>query len=206
MLDLSPKTDENSLSEELLDNLTHYKTLSLPHLAALVCQSASVFPPPNTSLIIIDSLSSLIAGAFARVADNVVTPAKAMARKLSQRPSIWSSILRLIAPKQDPQKWATSRKWTVLQFLISSLQKLATLHNIAIVILGQVSTKMQGGSRAIIVPAIASLGWDTGISTRIVQIGWLGRITCPKGKLSLSTATNHEATQETEGGRDGDWG
>jgi len=72
------------------------------------------------------------------------------------------------APKQDAQKWAASRKWSVLQHLISSLQKLTETRNIAIVMLNQTATKMHPGSSAVLVSAIASTAWDAGISSRIV--------------------------------------
>ncbi|KAI9746193.1 MAG: hypothetical protein M1818_000874 [Claussenomyces sp. TS43310] len=80
-----------------------------------------------------------------------------------------------IAQKYDPPLWAASRKWSVLQYIISSLQKLATLRNIVVVILTQSITKMQSGSGAVLIPAVSSTAWDSGIATRIVLFrdwGW----------------------------------
>lgn len=82
------------------------------------------------------------------------------------------------APKKDPQHWASTRKWTVIQYVISSLQKLAALRNIGIVILNQTVTKMNPGSRAVLISAISSPAWDTGVSTRAVLFrdwGWEGK-------------------------------
>jgi hypothetical protein len=62
-----------------------------------------------------------------------------------------------------------------MQSLISALQKLAGLRNLAIVVLNQSVTKMQSGSSALLVPAISSTAWDAGIPARIVLFrdwGW----------------------------------
>jgi hypothetical protein len=74
--------------------------------------------------------------------------------------------------------WAASRKWSVLQYIISTLQKLATLRNIAIVLLNQSVTKMQSGTGAILVSAILSTAWDAGIATSVALFrdwGWEGK-------------------------------
>jgi len=58
---------------------------------------------------------------------------------------------------------------------MSSLQKLATLCNIAIVLLNQSVTKMQSGAGAILVSAISSTAWDAGLTTIIALFrdwGW----------------------------------
>ena len=56
-----------------------------------------------------------------------------------------------------------------------SLQKLATFHNIAVVMLNQTVTKMQSLSKATLIPAISSTAWDAGLATIIVLFrdwGW----------------------------------
>jgi hypothetical protein len=58
------------------------------------------------------------------------------------------------------------------------LQKLATIRNIAIVVLNQSVTKMQPGARAILISAVSSTAWDTGIATSIALFrdwGWNGK-------------------------------
>lgn len=155
----SPKADhldERQDTTALLEQLTHFSTPTLPHLIALICHPQLHFPLPETRVIIIDSLSTLIANAYPRTQDNLSTPGKQ-------------------SSKSDPAHWAATRKWTVLQYLISSLQKLATLRNIAVVIMTHTVTKMQSGGAAVLIPAITSTAWDAGISTRIVLFrdwGW----------------------------------
>jgi hypothetical protein len=60
----------------LLMNLSHFTTPTLPHLIALLCYTTPSFPSQNTSLIIIDSLSVLIASAYPRTLDKVFTARK----------------------------------------------------------------------------------------------------------------------------------
>jgi hypothetical protein len=61
---------------------------------------------------------------------------------------------------------------------MSSLQKLATLRNVAIVLLNQSVTKMQSGAGAILVSAVSSTAWDAGITTNIALFrdwDWQGK-------------------------------
>lgn len=61
---------------------------------------------------------------------------------------------------------------------MSSLQKLAALHNIAVVLLNQSVTKIQSGAGAILVSAISSTAWDAGLATSITLFrdwGWEGK-------------------------------
>jgi hypothetical protein len=60
---------------------------------------------------------------------------------------------------------------------MSSLQKVATLRNIAIVLLNHSVTKMQSGAGAILVSALSSTAWDAGIATSVALFrdwGWDG--------------------------------
>lgn len=168
---------------DLVSKLTHFSIPTLPHLIALLCHSTSTFPPPSTSLIVIDSLSSLITSTYPRNTDSALTALKAgPSTTPSPRFPMYfqhkRKLTRPTATKQDRHRWAASRKWSVLQSIISSLQKLATLRNIAVVVLNQSATKIQSGSGAILVSGILSTAWDAGIAARIVLFrdwGWEGR-------------------------------
>ena len=71
----SPTRQPLSLTD-VLSNLTYFSTPSLAHLIALLAHPTQTFPPPNTSLIIIDSFSTLISSAFPRNVDVTATPKK----------------------------------------------------------------------------------------------------------------------------------
>jgi hypothetical protein len=134
-----------------LNNLTHFSTPTLAHLIALLTHPTTVFPPPKTSLIVIDSFSTLISNAFPRNINSTATPRKPGAPNPS------------------------SRKFPVLQYLINSFQKLAATHNIAVVILSQCVTKMRQGAGAVLVPAISNTAWEQGLGCRVALFrdwGW----------------------------------
>ncbi|KAH8804947.1 P-loop containing nucleoside triphosphate hydrolase protein [Xylogone sp. PMI_703] len=145
--DLSGK---GSLSD-LQDNLTHITTPTLAHLVALLCHPVPGLFPTGTSLIMIDSLSTLVDTAFPKNADS---------SNMAKKPG---------APNPS------ARKFPVLQYLITSLHKLAATYNIAIVILSQCVTKMRPGAGPALVPAINTTAWEQGLACRVALFrdwGW----------------------------------
>jgi hypothetical protein len=52
--------------------------------------------------------------------------------------------------------------------VVSRLGRIASLHDIAVVLSCQTITRIREGSRALLVPAISGTEWDNGISTRLV--------------------------------------
>ncbi|KAH6666402.1 P-loop containing nucleoside triphosphate hydrolase protein [Halenospora varia] len=142
-----PPQDTN----DLLSNLTHFSTPTLAHLLALFSNPATTNPPQNTSLIVIDSFSTLFSTAFPRTVDNPNTPKKPGALN------------------------PTSRKFPILNGLLSTFQKLAALRNIAIVLTSHCITKMRPGLGAALVPSINATPWEQGLGSRIVLFrdwGW----------------------------------
>ena len=115
------------------------------------------FPPDHTSIIVIDTISPLFATAFPRVIenfDNNQTPAK----------------------KHEAAQWAAGRRYAVMGDFVSRLGKLATIRNIAILLISQTTTKVRGEKAAILRPSITTKSWDEGISTRIVLFrDWISR-------------------------------
>ncbi|KAG4428584.1 hypothetical protein IFR05_015935, partial [Cadophora sp. M221] len=154
ILDLhqTPATSSKYSGPAPLSNLTHFSTPSLAHLLALLTHPTPSNPPPNTSLIVIDSFSTLISNAFPRSSD----ANSAMPRKPG-------------APNPS------ARKFPILQHLISSLSKLATTRNIAVVITSQCVTKMRPGAGAVLVPAVNATAWEQGLGCRVELMrdwGW----------------------------------
>ncbi|KAF2705634.1 P-loop containing nucleoside triphosphate hydrolase protein, partial [Pleomassaria siparia CBS 279.74] len=135
--DLSP--------DELRSHFHHYTSPTLAHLLALFVRPPSAFPPPNTSLIVIDSLSTLFDNAYPRNSDD-----------------------RTLRNKSDQARWAAGRKFAVMNELISTLARVAAMYNIALVLTSQPITRIRGSSRAVLVPAISGAEWENGISTRLV--------------------------------------
>jgi hypothetical protein len=62
----------------------------------------------------------------------------------------------------------------VLQYIVSSLQKLAATRDLAVVILTHSATKMQAERGATLIPAINASVWEQGMSTKLVLFrDWL---------------------------------
>ncbi|KAF2787981.1 P-loop containing nucleoside triphosphate hydrolase protein [Melanomma pulvis-pyrius CBS 109.77] len=131
--------------DELQSHFHHYTAPTLAHLLALFVHPPSSFPPRNTSLIVIDSLSTLFDNAYPRNSDD-----------------------RTSRPKTDQTRWAAGRKFTVMNELISTLARVAAMHDIALLLTSQSITRIRGSSRAVLVPAISGAEWENGISTRLV--------------------------------------
>ncbi|KAF2636926.1 P-loop containing nucleoside triphosphate hydrolase protein [Massarina eburnea CBS 473.64] len=131
--------------DERHNHFHHYTAPTLAHLLALFVHRPSAFPPPNTGLIVIDSLSTLFDNAYPRNADN-----------------------RGARNKSEQARWAAGRKFAVMNELIVTLTRVAALHDIALLVTCQTITRMRGGSRALLVPAISGAEWENGISTRVV--------------------------------------
>ncbi|TVY55451.1 DNA repair protein rhp55 [Lachnellula cervina] len=147
----SQSSTEPRSTTDLLDNLTHFSTPTLAHLVALFSRTSQTHPAPNTSLIIIDSFSSLITTAFSRTVDATATP------KRSGAPN------------------PSARKFPILQYLTNTLQKLAATRNIAVVVFSQCVTKMRPGCGAVLVPAVSTTAWEQGLGCRVALFrdwGW----------------------------------
>jgi hypothetical protein len=100
------------------------------------------FPPQKSSLVVIDSLSTLIDNSYPRNVEN--------------------------KNKNEHTRWAAGRRFTVINELISMFSKFAALHDVAVLVTCQTITRIRGSSRALLVPAISGLEWENGVSTRLV--------------------------------------
>lgn len=72
----SSSSPKQRTSSDLLNSLTQFNAPTLAHLIALVCHPIPSFPPPDTSLLVIDSFSTLFANAYPRDTE-IATPKKA---------------------------------------------------------------------------------------------------------------------------------
>ncbi|OCK77856.1 hypothetical protein K432DRAFT_108266 [Lepidopterella palustris CBS 459.81] len=149
---LGVETSQPNLSlEEMQGHFHYYTTPTLAHLLAMFVHPPAVFPPPNTSLIVIDSLSTLFDNAYPRNADDGASKSK-----------------------NDTTRWAAGRKFSVMNELVSKLGRIAAMHNIAVLITCQTITRIRAGWGALLLPAMSGVEWDNGISTRLVLFrDWL---------------------------------
>ncbi len=146
-----------SVSKARLNNLHHFSTPTLPHLLALLTHQSTSFPPFNTSLIVIDSVSTLFALAFPKILESADNP-------------------RTQAKKSDAVQWAAGRRWAVMSEFMSKIGRLAATSNIAILLTIQATTRIRYETRAVLHPAISGTAWDSGIGARLVLFrDWLFR-------------------------------
>jgi hypothetical protein len=124
----------------------HYSAApTLAHLLALFLHAPAAFPPKNTSLVVVDSLATLVDNAYPRNTD-----------------------LQLAKNKTDPGRWAVGRRFAIINELIATFTRFAALHDIALLVTSQTITRIRGASRALLVPAISGAEWENGVSTRLV--------------------------------------
>lgn len=154
-LSRSRSNANNIEATKRLEGLHHFTTPTLPHLLSLLTHSSVGFPPPRTSLIVVDTISLPFGLAFPKTSERLAderTPVK----------------------KSDTTQWAAGRRWAVMEGLMNDLGRLAVTKNIAIVLVSQTITRIREDARATLHPAIASAAWETGISNRIVLFrDWL---------------------------------
>ncbi|KAL6896470.1 P-loop containing nucleoside triphosphate hydrolase protein [Trichoderma evansii] len=124
--------------------LVQYSCMTLPHLLALISRPTTTTIAPDVSLIVISSLSALINSSLPRSLEG----------KGSKKPA------------KGPTQ--ASKRLQGLQFIITTLQKLAATKNCAVVLLSQCATKMRSEQMATLIPSINTTVWEQGVSTRLV--------------------------------------
>ncbi|KAI9714637.1 MAG: hypothetical protein M1812_006302 [Candelaria pacifica] len=145
----SPPTSRSI--NDLLSKLDYFTIPTLPHLLALLFHPSPKFPPSGTTLIIIDSISTLFSNAFARTTEGKLPINQPNFNK-----------------KPNVSQWAASRKWAVMEDFMAKLGRLAAMNNIAVLMTSQTTTKVRADTGAVLHPAMSGKGWDRGLTNRIV--------------------------------------
>ncbi|GFF57701.1 DNA repair protein rhp55 [Aspergillus udagawae] len=136
--------------EQLMDNLVYFRAQSLPHMLALLLHPPQRFPPENTKLLVVDSVSGPFPSYF-------LSPSE-MKSRLSQAK---------ITDKSQVH-WLMNRKWNVTSELANQLMKLAASRRLAVLLINQTHTKIKGLPRATLSPLLAGGAWENSVYTRIV--------------------------------------
>jgi len=129
----------------MLSNFSHYTVPTLPHLLALIGHITNIFPPVDTSIIVVDSISTLIDIAYPRNAD--------------ERPT---------SKRNENGRFFGNRRQAVIGELASKLAKLAAMRNIALLVTSHTTTKITSEGAAVLRPAISGQDWDNAMATRIL--------------------------------------
>ena len=134
---------------ELSESFHHFWTPTLPHLIALLCHPSPNFPPHSTSLIVVNTISTLL---------GVATPRASKGNDAQQTPG----------KKNDAVQWAANRRWSAIGEFATKLGRLAALKDLAVVVSSQTTTKVKMEQGAVLRPSIMSRAWLEAINTRIV--------------------------------------
>jgi len=132
-------------SNEPIRRLQYFTAPTLAHLLALFMQPPGSFPLQNTSLVVVDSLATLVDNAYPR-----------------------NQHERNTHVKTEHARWAAGRRFAIINELISTLTRFAATHDIALLVTSQTITRIRSASRAILVPAMSGVEWENGVSTRLV--------------------------------------
>ena len=174
MLEHGPSSSSTSATDHLLRAFDHFSTSTLPGLWTLLFSSPafSNFPPSNTSLIVIDSVSTVFSLAFPRTTptDESSSPSSSSHQQRQQH----SSSSRIFSPprsvkiRNDAIHWASGRRWAVISDFVAGLAKLAALRNVAVLVINQTVARVRPDTGAMLLPAISYNTWESGIQNRIL--------------------------------------
>ncbi|KAL6248795.1 hypothetical protein RBB50_003858 [Rhinocladiella similis] len=144
-------TPSNSPGIDALINekFTYLEAHSLPRLLTIFLHPSQTLPSYKTGVIIVDDLSNLILGSFSRNAKHLKAGA----------PSV---------VKEKFEKRAAGRRFQIIESLGAAMSKMATLRNLAILVLTNSTISLKTGQKALLKPALSSQAWDTTINTRIM--------------------------------------
>lgn len=133
---------------EIDDHFILKEVSSLSHLLTMLMHPTSVFPPPNTSLLVIDGLPNFLLGALPRPARGDGT---------------LNTILQDAATKK-----ANSKRFQLVENLAAALSHLAASRHIAVLVLTNATTSVKTGQKAMLKPALSGQSWDAAINTRVM--------------------------------------
>jgi hypothetical protein len=131
-----------------LDDFIYFRAHTLAHLVALLARPPKGFPPPETNLLVVDSVSGLFPAYFPSSTELKDQFAEGK-----------------IADKAHLQ-WLLSRKWNIASELATHLARLAA-RNIAVLAINQSHTKLQGEPHATLQPLLSGGAWEACVQTRI---------------------------------------
>ncbi|PGH09242.1 hypothetical protein AJ80_07719 [Polytolypa hystricis UAMH7299] len=141
----------------LATKFTRLHASSLAHLLALLSHPPPNFPPTDTSLIVVDTISSpfsselrtmLPSQSFNNIRDTPTTSSRKLHnRRLRHRDEL---------------------RWKLINQLLTSLKKLATRLNCAIVVVNELASRFRQGKRPMLHESLSGVTWEAGVAARIV--------------------------------------
>ncbi|OAT04025.1 hypothetical protein BDBG_00660 [Blastomyces gilchristii SLH14081] len=133
-------------SDEILNELIYFHPPTLAHLLALISHPPKGFPPQETGLIVIDSISSLFTSEYRT--------------KLPPRNS--NPKHRTTAESKEERT-----RWKIIGNLVMDLKKLAARLNCVVIVINEMASRFRGTQPPVLHEALSGITWDSGVTTRI---------------------------------------
>ncbi|KAL2360894.1 hypothetical protein RJZ56_006235 [Blastomyces dermatitidis] len=133
-------------SDEILNELIYFHPPTLAHLLALISHPPKGFPPQETGLIVIDSISSHFTSEYRT--------------KLPPRNS--NPKHRTTAESKDERT-----RWKIIGNLVMDLKKLAARLNCVVIVINEMASRFRGTQPPVLHEALSGITWDSGVTTRI---------------------------------------
>lgn len=105
----------------------------------------------------------------------------------------------LSSTRTEQQKWQSSRRYAILGSLVSALNKLAVLNNLAVIVTTGCSTRTRpdGGLGAALAPGIGGAEWEAGTWNRLVVLRDFGGRLIGMQKFQGKSLISREEVGET---------
>ncbi|KAF3480561.1 glutamyl-tRNA(Gln) amidotransferase subunit A [Arthroderma uncinatum] len=143
---------------DLLRNLLHLQPTTLAHLMTLISFPVPGFPPANTGLIVVDSISCLFGSEFRSKLPIKLSKAADLSRAEKAKDG------------QESKLW-----WKLIGNLASNLNGLASRFDCAVIVVNEVVTRFRPGRKPMLHASISGYTWETNVATRILLYWhWLG--------------------------------
>ncbi|KAM5497224.1 hypothetical protein McanMca71_004337 [Microsporum canis] len=136
---------------QLLQNLLHLQPTTLAHLLALISHPVPGFPPANTGLIVLDSISCLFGSEFRSKLPAKLSKANDLNRAEKSKDA------------QESKLW-----WKLIGNLSANLNALASRLDCAVIVTNEMVTRFRPGQKPMLHVAISGYTWDTSVATRII--------------------------------------
>lgn len=139
-----PSSDATATPKDKRGHFRHLSAPTLSHLLALVLHPPANIFMENTALLVLDNLNILVDLDYPRAQ------------------AIGSS-------RTEAQKWQAGRRYAILGSLVTALNKLAALNNLAVIVTTgcAMRSRSDSGLGGALAPGIGGAEWDAGVWNRL---------------------------------------
>ncbi|PGH35887.1 hypothetical protein GX50_01212 [[Emmonsia] crescens] len=142
-----PAVSSESNMDEYLNQLLYFHPPTVAHLLALISHPPKGFPPQETGLIVIDSISSLFTSEY-----RTKLPPR------NRKPKLTTTT----ESKEE------RTRWKIIGNLVMNLKKLAARLNCVVIVINEMASRFREKQPPVLHEALSGITWDSGVTTRII--------------------------------------